>query len=62
MYLQRRDFFTALSYCEKASGIAREIKDPVSVRKSTYNIRLAYAKIRFAVDEQYPKSGLVDQA
>jgi tetratricopeptide (TPR) repeat protein len=55
VYLQRREFFTALSYYEKALGIAREIKDPVSVTKWTYNIRLAYARTRSAVDEQQCK-------
>jgi tetratricopeptide (TPR) repeat protein len=47
VYLQRRDFFTALSYYGKELNLAREIKDQVSVTKWTYNIRLTYAKIRF---------------
>jgi tetratricopeptide (TPR) repeat protein len=54
VYLQRGNFFTALSYYDL--GIAREIRDPLSVTKWTYNIRLAYAKIRSAVDEKRPKT------
>lgn len=56
VYLHRRDYLTALSYYQKALALAREIKDPVSVKKWTYNIRLAYARIRSAVDEQYPRT------
>jgi tetratricopeptide (TPR) repeat protein len=56
VYLHRRDYLTALSYYQKALGIAREIKDPVSVQKWTYNIRLAYVLIRSAVDEQHPRT------
>lgn len=55
VYLHRRDYFAALSYYEKARDIAREIKDPVSVKKWTYNIRLTYARIRSTIDEQFPK-------
>ncbi len=56
VYLRRRDYLTALSYYQKALTLAREIKDPVSVTKWTYNIRLAYARIRAAVDEQHPRT------
>jgi tetratricopeptide (TPR) repeat protein len=56
VYSQRRDFFTALSYYQKALTLAREIKDPVSVKKWTYSIRLTYARIRSTVDEQNPRT------
>lgn len=56
VYLQRRDYLTALSYYQKALVLAREIKDPVSVKKWTYNIRLAYAQIQSVVDEQHPRT------
>jgi len=51
VYLYRRDYFTALSYYRRALSLARKIKDPVSVKKWTYNINLAYARIRAAVDQ-----------
>lgn len=54
VYLQRRDHFTAISYYQRALALAREIKDPVSVKKWTRNINLAYARIRLAVDESRP--------
>ena len=56
VYLQGRDYFTAISYYEKALALAREIKDPVSVNKWTYSIRLTYARIQSAVDEQHPRT------
>jgi tetratricopeptide (TPR) repeat protein len=54
VYLHRRDHFTAISYYRRALSFAREIKDPVSVKKWTYNINLAYARIRLAVDQDCP--------
>lgn len=54
VYLHRRDYFTALSYYHRAVTLAREIRDPVSVRKWTYNINLTYARIRAQVDHDYP--------
>jgi tetratricopeptide (TPR) repeat protein len=54
VYLHRRDHFTAILYYQRALALAREIKDPVSVKKWTRNINLAYARIRLAVDESHP--------
>jgi len=54
VYLQRRDYFTAISYYRQALALAREIKDPISIKKWTYNINLAYARIRFSVDQLNP--------
>lgn len=54
VYLHRRDHFTAISYYQRALALAREIKDPVSIKKWSYNINLAYARIRAAVDENRP--------
>ena len=51
VYLHRRDHFTAISYYRRALALAREIKDPVSIKKWTRNINLAYARIRLAVDQ-----------
>lgn len=56
VYLHRRAFLTALSYYQKALALASEIKDSISVEKWTYNIRLAYAMMRAAADQQYPAS------
>jgi tetratricopeptide (TPR) repeat protein len=57
VYLYRRDYFTALSYYRSALWLAREIKDPVSVKKWSYNINLAYARLRAAVDQRHPGHG-----
>jgi tetratricopeptide (TPR) repeat protein len=54
VYLHRGDHFMAISYYQRAIALAREIKDPVSIKKWTYNINLAYAQIRAAVDENRP--------
>ena len=35
--------------------MAREIKDPVSIKKWTHNINLAYARIRQSVDQTNPR-------
>jgi tetratricopeptide (TPR) repeat protein len=55
VYLHRRDYFTAISYYQRALALAREIKDPVSVRKWTRNINLVYARIRLTVDQANPR-------
>jgi len=55
VYLHRRDHFTAISYYQRALALAREIKDPVSIKKWTRNINLAYARIRLSVDQQSPR-------
>lgn len=55
VYLYRRDYFTALAYYQRAVSLARQIKDPVSVKKWTYNINLAYARIRAQIDQEYPR-------
>jgi len=41
---------TAIDYFRRALELAREIKDPVSIRKWSGNIRLAYARLRESVD------------
>ena len=56
VYLHRRDYLTALSYYQRAVSLAREIKDPASVKKWTYNINLAYARIRAQIDQEHPRS------
>ncbi len=55
VYLHRGDHLTAISYYERALEVAREIKDPVSIKKWTRNIMLAYARIRWAVDQRSPR-------
>jgi hypothetical protein len=39
---------------ELAETLARETKDPVSIKKWTYNTNLAYARIRVAVEQGNP--------
>lgn len=55
VYLHRREYLAAISYYQQALALAREIKDPVSIKKWTRNINLAYARIRQAVDQQNPR-------
>jgi tetratricopeptide (TPR) repeat protein len=55
VYLHRRDYFTSISYYQRALALAREIKDPVSIKKWTRNINLAYARIRVTVDQTNPR-------
>lgn len=55
VYLHRRDHLTAISYYRRALALAREIKDPVSIKKWTYNINLTYARIRLATDQAQPR-------
>lgn len=55
VYLHRRDHFAAISYYQRAIALAREIKDPVSIKKWTRNINLAYARIRLSVDQSNPR-------
>lgn len=51
VYMYRKDYPTAIDHYRRALAIAREIKDPVSIRKWTYNTNLAYMRMRAAVDE-----------
>jgi tetratricopeptide (TPR) repeat protein len=55
VYLHRREYFTAISYYQRALALAREIKDPISIKKWTRNINLAYARIRVTVDQTNPR-------
>ena len=50
VYLYRKDYLTAISYYQRALTIAREIKDPVSVHKWTYNTNLALLRMQEAID------------
>jgi tetratricopeptide (TPR) repeat protein len=51
VYLHRGDYLRAIEYYRRALALAQEIKDPVSIEKWSYNIRLAYARLRQAVDQ-----------
>ncbi len=51
VYLYRTDYLRAISYYRQAITIAEEIKDPVSVRKWTINIRLAYHLLKESVNK-----------
>lgn len=50
VYLYRGDHLAAISYYSRALTLAREIKDPVSIRKWTYNINLAYARLEWTIN------------
>jgi tetratricopeptide (TPR) repeat protein len=45
VYLHRGDCLRAIDYYREALALAREINDPVSIQKWTYNLRLAYARL-----------------
>jgi tetratricopeptide (TPR) repeat protein len=51
VYLHRGDHLRAVEYYRRALELAREIEDPVSIQKWSYNIRLAYARLRQSVDQ-----------
>jgi tetratricopeptide (TPR) repeat protein len=51
VYLQRGNHLTAIDYYRRALVVAEEIKDPVSIRKWSYNIRLAYARLFRSVNQ-----------
>ncbi len=55
VYLHRREHLAAISYYRRALVLARQINDPVSIKKWTYNINLAYARIRLTVDRAHPR-------
>jgi tetratricopeptide (TPR) repeat protein len=45
IYLHRGDHLRAISYYREALALAREIKDPISIRKWSHNLRLAYTRL-----------------
>jgi tetratricopeptide (TPR) repeat protein len=51
VHLHRGDPLTAIAFYRRALALAHEIKDPVSIEKWSFNIRLAYARLRQAVDQ-----------
>jgi tetratricopeptide (TPR) repeat protein len=50
VYFYRGDHLTAITYFRRALALAREIADPVSITKWTYNINLAYLRLRRTID------------
>jgi tetratricopeptide (TPR) repeat protein len=52
IYLYLGNPVTAISYYQRALALAREIKDPLSVRKWSSNIRLAYAQMLESIDSR----------
>jgi len=46
VFCQQGDYLKAIAHYERALKIAREIKDPVSIRKWTHNIEIAFAKLK----------------
>ena len=51
IYMYRGNHLAAIEYYRNALTLAHEIKDPVFIRKWTFNIRLSYARLRQAVDQ-----------
>ena len=45
VYFQTGDYLNAISHYERALKIAREIKDPVSIEKWSFNRELAFSKL-----------------
>ena len=56
VHLHRKEYPTAISYYQRALSIAREIKDPVSIHKWTYNTSLALMRMRATVDQDAQSS------
>jgi len=50
VYLHRRDHLRAIEYYREALELARKIKDPVSIQKWSFNLKLAYARLQESVD------------
>ena len=48
VFLYQREYWTAISYYQRALDLAKEMKDPVKIANWTYNIRLAHAKFATA--------------
>lgn len=46
VYLYKQEYLTAISYFQTALRIAQEIKAAASIEKWSYNLRLAYAKLK----------------
>jgi tetratricopeptide (TPR) repeat protein len=51
VYFEMGDYPTAISHYQHALKLAYEIKDPVSIKKWTYNIELAFAKLTKQAEE-----------
>jgi len=50
VYLHRGDHLAATEDYRRALELAREIKGPVGIQMRSYNLRLAYARLRQSVD------------
>lgn len=50
VYLHRGDHSTAIDCYRRALELAREINDPVNIRKWSHNLRLANVRLRQSVD------------
>jgi tetratricopeptide (TPR) repeat protein len=57
VYFETGDFPTAISHYQRALKLANEIKDPVSIRKWTHNIEIAFAKLTEQAAEAAKKVG-----
>jgi tetratricopeptide (TPR) repeat protein len=51
VYRHRGDYLRAIDYYRNAVECAQEIKDPVSVRKWSYNIRLSYSLLCQSIEQ-----------
>jgi tetratricopeptide (TPR) repeat protein len=50
VYLHRGDHLRAINFYRRALDLVRDIKDLVSIRNWSYNIRLAYARPKESVN------------
>lgn len=51
VYMHRGDYLRAIDHYRRALELAREIKDPVSIKKWSFNLWLGYARLRRSVDQ-----------
>jgi tetratricopeptide (TPR) repeat protein len=57
IFLQKGEFLTAISHYQRALAIAREINDPVSIEKWSFNLRLSYAKLSRSMNPELDSEG-----
>lgn len=50
VYLYKKEYLTAISYYQRALDLAREMKATASIEKWTFNLRLAYSRLKHSME------------
>src|SRR5438552_9514882 len=53
LFASPRPLHGPMEYYRRALSWARQIKDPVSIKKWTRNINLAYSRVRLEIDQSH---------